>query len=630
MPMAYFGKEFRFAQPDGKEVVLEGWVSQDHAVFEDPAGYRVIKDPLSGYYVYAKLSADKSSLESTGAKLGVTNPKTLGLEKHLRVTKKESGGKFRAAPSPLKKKTRWEERREVSQKAKRKAMKAKGVYRAPPAKETKGDYKGLCILIQFPDEEGTISKEEVEEFCNKKGYKGYGNNGSVYGLFYDVSCGKLRYTTIVTAYYTAKKSKGYYTDPGITYGDRAIELIEEALADLKSGEFDFSTLSTDDEGYIYALNAFYAGSCDNEWGQGLWPHSYGLESSFEVGDGRKLRDYQITNMGDELSLATYCHENGHMVCSFPDLYDYAEDYKQSCGVGHFCLMCFGGEDQKNPTQVCAYLKYAAGWADKVTSLTEGTHTIKADKNDFFIYPKNPAEYFIIENRFQEKRDSTLPGSGLAIFHVDETGSNENQGMTEESHYECALEQADGRFHLERYQNAGDAKDLYASPGTFADDTHPDSTWWDGKNSGLAISGISKPGKTMSFTMGNAVIANEIILQESPKIKIPDNDPDGITQILTNSVSGKVKEIEVSVDIKHSKIGNLVVTLISPRGIAIDLHQRTGGDKDNLKETYTMDSVPELKNLTGKSIKGAWRLKVADLGKRNIGKLNHWEVKITPK
>jgi len=135
---------------------------------------------------------------------------------------------------------------------------------------------------------------------------------------------------------------------------------------------------------------------------------------------------------------------------------------------------------------------------------------------------------------------------------------------------------------------------------------------------------------MSFTIGNAVIANEIILQESPKIKIPDNDPDGITQILTNSVSGKVKEIEVSVDIKHSKIGNLVVTLISPRGIAIDLHQRTGGDKDNLKETYTMDSVPELKNLAGKSIKGAWRLKVADLGKRNIGKLNHWEVKITPK
>lgn len=630
MPMAYFGKEFRITESDGKEIFLKGWGSQNYAVFEDPEGYTVVKDPESGYYVYARLSADKSSLESTGARVGMKNPKTLGLEKHLRVSKKRAGAKTRAAPIPLHTKTRWKERRETSQNAKRKAMKAKGVYRAPPATETKGDYLGLCILIQFPDVKGTIPKEDVEDFCNKKGYTGYGNNGSVYDYFYDISGGKLRYKTIVTSYYTAKNPKEYYTDPGITYGDRAIELIEEALAELKSGGFDFSRLSVDDEGYVYALNAFYAGPCDNEWSEGLWPHSYCLQSPFEIGDGRKLQDYQITDMGDELSLATYCHENGHMVCSFPDLYDYEEDYKKSCGVGHFCLMCFGGEDAKNPTQVCAYLKYAAGWADKVTILSDGTFSVQAGKNDFLLYKKNPAEYFIIENRLQAKRDSTLPGSGLAIFHVDETGSNENQDMTEASHYECALEQADGRFHLERYQNAGDSKDLFTSPATFGDDTFPDSKWWDGKKSDLKISGISKPGKKMSFTCGKAGTGNVIILEESPKIKIPDNDPEGITQTLKNSTPGKIKELEVSVDIKHSKIGNLEVSLISPRNIRIDLHKQTGGGQDNLKETYTMDSVPELKKLVGKSIRGVWQLKVADLGKRNVGKLNHWELKIVPK
>ena len=33
-------------------------------------------------------------------------------------------------------------------------------------------------------------------------------------------------------------------------------------------------------------------------------------------------DYQITDMGNRLTLGTFCHENGHMVCDFPDLYPY--------------------------------------------------------------------------------------------------------------------------------------------------------------------------------------------------------------------------------------------------------------------------------------------------------------------
>lgn len=187
--------------------------------------------------------------------------------------------------------------------------------------------------------------------------------------------------------------------------------------DLKIRGFDFSQITVDNEGYIYALNVFYAGICSNNWTEGLWPHSSRLLERYELCPRKFAYDYQITNMGNELTLATFCHENGHMICSFPDLYDYGAE---SNGAGYFCLMSGGNVDQKNPTQLSAYLKYKSGWGKRVTPIVRVMRaTIEAGENDFYIYAKNQAEYFIIENRNNTGRDRALPSSGLAIWHVDE-------------------------------------------------------------------------------------------------------------------------------------------------------------------------------------------------------------------
>jgi hypothetical protein len=106
---------------------------------------------------------------------------------------------------------------------------AEGIAAAPPSRTTVGDYVGLCLLIDFPDVPGTIDRDEVEAYCNRPGYNGFGNAGSVYDYFLDNSLGRLRYTTVVAPYYTARQPRGYYTDPAIPYGERARELIEEAL-----------------------------------------------------------------------------------------------------------------------------------------------------------------------------------------------------------------------------------------------------------------------------------------------------------------------------------------------------------------------------------------------------------------
>ena len=73
-------------------------------------------------------------------------------------------------------------------------------------------------------------------------------------------------------------------------------------------------------------------------------------------------------------------------------------------------------------------------------------------------------------------------------------------MTPSMHFECSLEQADNVFHLEHGVNYGDANDLYSAPYSprFANDTLPDSRWWDGSVSGLTMV-ISASGPVMTFS-----------------------------------------------------------------------------------------------------------------------------------
>jgi subtilisin-like proprotein convertase family protein/subtilisin family serine protease len=119
-------------------------------------------------------------------------------------------------------------------------------------------------------------------------------------------------------------------------------------------------------------------------------------------------------------------------------------------------------------------------------------------------------------------------------------------------------------------------------------------------------------------------ANAVVeLQENPGATIPDNNPAGIERTLTTDAPGRIKEVEVSVDITHTYIGDLIVTLVSPAGASVALHQREGGSNDNIIRTYTMATTPGLQSLRGQNIGGVWRLKVSDLEAIDNGKLNRW-------
>ncbi|WP_419661814.1 peptidase S8/S53 domain protein [Desulfosarcina variabilis str. Montpellier] len=123
-------------------------------------------------------------------------------------------------------------------------------------------------------------------------------------------------------------------------------------------------------------------------------------------------------------------------------------------------------------------------------------------------------------------------------------------------------------------------------------------------------------------------ATVIEVQETPGIQIPDNDPTGIERTLAVSESGQVQDLEVSVDITHTYIGDLTVTLVSPADTPVVLHNRTGGSQDNLVRSYRFADTPALQALRGQSVLGAWKLQVADLAGVDKGKLNGWGMKIS--
>lgn len=500
MSTPFSGKEFTFIQPDGTALWVRGWGDQHHAVFETLNGYTVVEDPVTGFYMYADVSQDAEELLSTGARPRLLKPENLGLARGLRIKPEAAKAKAMESTDLPPGTSRWEVRRKQHKAELHSAVASLSVNPAPPHRETVGDFTGLCILIQFSDIPGTITRNEVDDFCNKPGYTGFGNNGSVYDYYFEMSSGRLRYKNIVTPYYTAKHPRSYYTDEKIAQPIRTRELIKEALDYFKASGFDFTSLTADDQQYIYATNVFYAGTRINNWSKGLWPHSFHLLTPYQLALGKQTYDYQITDMTSELSLGTFCHENGHMICDFPDLYDYGNE---SAGVGAFCLMCAGAVvNEKNPTDVNAYLKYRAGWAQSVTRIPAGLNTKHTAKlNQFFIHSKSSSEYYIIENRHKAKRDLALPSTGLAIWHIDELGDNQNEQMTSAKHYECSLVQADGRHDLENNpSNYGDATDLFGKSvnAHFGSETNPNSKWWDGTPSGLDISEISAAGEVMTF------------------------------------------------------------------------------------------------------------------------------------
>lgn len=136
------------------------------------------------------------------------------------------------------------------------------------------------------------------------------------------------------------------------------------------------------------------------------------------------------------------------------------------------------------------------------------------------------------------------------------------------------------------------------------------------------------GVVRNWSMEIALQGQEYIdLESAPGLHIPDNEPQGVEDVINVDTQGVLKAVELSYNISHTYIGDLIVSLGAPSGKTLVLHNQSGGSKDNLVVELSNATSPNLDNFVGESVAGNWKLTISDHAGRDVGKLNEWRLKI---
>src|SRR5262249_12872944 len=110
------------------------------------------------------------------------------------------------------------------------------------------------------------------------------------------------------------------------------------------------------------------------------------------------------------------------------------------------------------------------------------------------------------------------------------------------------------------------------------------------------------------------------------LDIPDAVPEGVRSELQVTTEGRVGTLSVHVDIQHSAVDDLRMDLAKPGGSRVRLHDQQSGSAD-LVTTYSTDQTPAMAGLVGTAVQGTWALEVADLVRKDQGRLRGWSIEL---
>ncbi len=311
----------------------------------------------------------------------------------------------------------------------------------------------LVVLLEFNDVRFTVPDihTAIDKMLNSEGYSDYNAVGSARDYYKDASDGKFVPTFDVWGPVTLSGDCSFY---GGGEGDYMFgKAIEEGLTKLHEQGLDFSKYDYDNDGRVDNIFFFYAGygAADKHEVDIIWPHQgdyqnyrYRYDDYVPLNfDGKAIRTYACGNelpayipTGESypylVGIGTFCHEFGH-VLGLPDLYD--TDGGRTKTPGKYDLMDQGSYNggyrdamSIQPPTFSAYEKWVCKWVDFETLEDGTTVTLPTNSTDGdskvagFRVKRTPtkyhSEYYFFETRTADKWDSTLPQTGMFIWHVD--------------------------------------------------------------------------------------------------------------------------------------------------------------------------------------------------------------------
>jgi len=411
-------------QPDS--TVINCFVSGDEFYnwVHDSNGYTLIRDPQTGFVVYADLQND--SLISTGYAVGSIDPATIGLLPYINIS--------------AEKRTRL--RSDFLNNMPRPVNARGGSPAISNAGQNNGTLNNIVIYIRFADDTADFAPKAnlYDSMFNDTS----GNGVSMYRYFKEASYGKTLISTtfypnhsgnVIVSYQDAQL-RSYYqpydvtTNPngymgGDNGNDRRIrehDLLRNAILAVRNQIPSNLNLDYNNDGEVDNICFIVKGGV-GAWNSLLWAHKWALYS-YNVTINNKLvywYNMQIENHMDAQGASVLSHEMFHTLGA-PDLYRYNSSNFDP--VGNWDLMA--SNIIPRPQSMSAYMKYKyGGWIDSLPTIRQsGTYTLHdvwSDTNNIYKIPSpnSASEFFVVEyRRTNTFWDAGLSGSGLLIYRIN--------------------------------------------------------------------------------------------------------------------------------------------------------------------------------------------------------------------
>ncbi|MFH2036835.1 MAG: M6 family metalloprotease domain-containing protein [Candidatus Zixiibacteriota bacterium] len=381
----------------------------------------------------------------------------------------------------------------------------------------------LILLVDFSDNQytggyvaGTPADFDSVLFSQNR----LNPTGSMTEFYLENSYGKFFIKGDIFGWYRLPETYAYYVDGQKGFGywpNNAQKMVYDAVLmandDVDYTQYDYTGSGGFPDGQLDGLFVIHAGTGYEETGNvnEIHSHAWNMGSHALVLDGIYVSEYSMEpeeRVGSQsvTDIGVFCHEYGHFL-GLPDLYDPDYEPPTSAGLGSWSLMAGGSWNNSGrvPAHFDAWSKTYLGFVNDVQVISNLTDVefpqIESEPVIYRLWQGGStySQYFLVENRQKVGFDIALPGSGLLIYHVDES----QWGNWNVNNYHVALEQADGLYQLEFSDNDGDAADPY--PGytnsrSFDDLTTPNSRAYAGYQTQVAVWDISNSDSLMTANL----------------------------------------------------------------------------------------------------------------------------------
>ena len=485
------------AQPDGQNLFLFLTGDEFHHRVYDKNGFTVLKDPATGFIVYA--AKEQGRLIPGPLVAGRDDP---------------AGAKL--APG-------LDDDPFILQQAREALPYMAGQGAKTPST---GNINNIVVFVSFADQTEFPDTSGSLNYYSRTFNDSTGSTNSLRNYFHEVSYKRL--TVRSTLYplsgdtfvvsYQDSLTRNYYcpydaaTNPiGYTGGnnsyDRAARehgLLRRAIESIASQVPAGLDIDADDDGYVDNV-CFVIRGPTTAWATLLWSHRWSMYYEEAYINGKQVWDYNF-QMQSQFNVGVLCHEMGHSV-SYPDLYHYYYGTTLS-PTGIWDIMC---STPNPPAHSSSYMKYYyTGWVDSLPEITTaGTYWLKplADSAGGSCYkiasPNSASEYYVVEYRRKAGiYENSLYGSGLLVYRINSSFAGEGNADYDGSSIfdEVYLYRPNGTTSVN-----GTISTAYFSEGSgrnaINDATNPTGFLHDGTLGGLDIYDIGSAGDSIRFTVG---------------------------------------------------------------------------------------------------------------------------------